>query len=287
MRRLFFLLLMLLGSAATVSAQIPMRSGALSVSRLYRTPAGEIAYEYNLIHSGQKADLYSLVYLDVSTPKDAKRPVMLGYEGDFLFDALATQFDNVDVGHAPLHVTTPKGWSANVTRWGAVSWGADYYAPDQGRGLVVGKKMGGLALRSPALPSFRKFLVVPFRPLRDEASPDLAKVDSTWIYLEGYVLGPGRMPAQADASYLMEQVEGACWLGMFERCDLYRVVAADIKKAEDAVDDRIYSAHVGRLLAMIQKDPTLKKHGKLVLNSTAQVLRQIPPSARRSRRPAP
>jgi hypothetical protein len=259
-----------------VEAQVSVGSRALSNTSVVRQ-GQNYRYEYRLVHGSRPGDILSDVLVDVSSPASPSVPGMLRGRGTFLFDALAEE--DFGVGHPPLGVETPERWSAAIYYTGSLSWGSLRHQGGANAGLRRGESLDGFALVSPALPAYRAYRVIPFRPLAS-VHADPAPIDSTWAILSGYVLAPGWMPGEVTAAYLREQVEGACWFQAVGDCSVYRILGRRIQEAEALKNDRGFRDAVGALRRQVSEDSALTRVSRLVLESTIQALERRPPSRR-------
>lgn len=274
-RTLLLLTLILAGLSPELDAQLVEPSTALSLARAERRADGNWHYQYRIAHRGDTAQVYMDAYVDVSSPKTSRRPTLSEGSGTFLFDALSTRFDDVAYGHPPLAVHTPDRWSGAIYLNGSLSWGASRFGSSTINGVHFNQTLEGFGLISPAVPAFRPFRVVPGRAMDAvESLPEVpVAVDSSYVFLEGFVLAPGWMPEQITDAYLADQVAGACWLRAMQRCDLYQEMVARIRAAgQQGGRSSDYRNAIEEFLRRVEEDPTMNSQGKIVLRGTARAL---------------
>jgi len=266
----------------TASTQIADRSAGFQSVRVAAVGDG-YRYAYRLRHDGNEEDIWSNILLDLSMPRLLSRPPEHSVGGGrFLWNAVAKMYDEIEQSHSPVRIWTgDEHWSASM-RWnGELSWGADRWGGgDANFGLRHGAELSGFALFSEALPSFRRFAIVPWRPFPTTDRLDQPEVeDSTWLIHRGYVVAPGWLAEDVNGHYLLEQVHGACWSGAIRGCEAYRTIAGRIIQAENEFDDEVYRAQLRRAFDRLRSDEGLTRTGRMVLEPTIRAM------ARPDRRP--
>jgi hypothetical protein len=282
MTRLLFVVSCLLALHPTgLTAQVPRSVAAFQLVELERSGI-EYRYEYRLSGRQPRGEILSDVYLEITAPKSDRRPVLLGSSGVFLFDAIAEQYERLSYSHPPLHVSSPPSWSAAIYMQGVISWGADRWAGGRNMGVSAGRDLRGFALRSPALPGWRRYTAVPYRPF-GSAGVDAAdeKTDSTWVLMRGYVVAPGIEAMDVTPEYLKEQLDIGCTNYFVDNCGRYLRAYDAILAAENARDDRQFAIAVGLFRRVVADDRTLQVHARIILDLTAEALTSRPPSRRR------
>lgn len=274
------LTLSLLTLAAPAGAQVPEASFAFSATALRELQGGRIRYEYTLRNGGRATEVFSHVIVDVRTPRPSTPPAMLAATDErFLFDALAER-PSAEYGHAPLAIQAPEDWWSSIYWTAVVSWRAESNLAGRNHGVRAGRERSGFALESPALPSFRRWRVTPFRYPPIAGAPAPTEPDSSWLLREGWVVAPGVMADQVTGSYLLMQIEGACWYRALSECARWEGMAHRVVLAEEGRGDEVYAGHLRRLTGMLAADPAVSGPAKFVLGRTLRALMDRPPSVR-------
>lgn len=236
----------------------------------------EMVYVYQVTLPGGGRVPAGRVQLDVASPKAPWQPSIRGIRGAFLFDALRTRYADATVGHAPLFIGTPEGWSGSIYLDGQLMWMWD--ETPLGR-VEPGGSLGGFVLRSPALPALRAWRVSPVLPLPDPDDPS-AVLDPTVVITTGYVLGPGWSPTEANAAYLGAQVALGCQLGLSRACPALQRRAAAVRAAESARDVAGYQRELSAFRADVGADTRMHPWARLVWTRTAEALAShaLPPA---------
>jgi hypothetical protein len=274
-------LLLLLFLPLTARAQVERAVPALQLAQVDQA-GGVFRYQYRLFGRQTRGELLSDVYLNISTPRREQPPVVLGTSGRFLFDALSEMHrDGAEFSHPPLFVGTPEGWSAAIYIQGVLSWGASRWADGSNLGLPAERELRGFELRSPAVPAFRRYSAVPWRPFPGvDAVERPETVDSTWVVMSGYVVAPGEMEEHLSVDYLRQQLDIACSILLVERCGRYLRPLDQAREAEAARADRTYLLSLALFRRTLAEDASAHAHARLVLGTVAAALERRPPIVR-------
>ncbi len=266
--------------ASVSDAQVTRTSSALAL--LSVTHEGkEWRYQYRVVGMTRPGETITDVFVDVRSPKDTTVPVITGMRGQFLFDAIAKHFSELDYSHPPLFIGTPARWSGAVYKQGAVSWGASRSANAAHDGVASRTAVDGFELRSAAVPALRRFSVVPYRPLGPPTVSDVVPpTDTTFVILTGLVPAPGWSVAQVTGAFLLEQVEAACAEHMLENCGRYLRLTDVVRASEGAMNDRSYLEAVHQVGAMLASDHVSHQHARFVLTEVVRALEDRLPSHR-------
>jgi hypothetical protein len=234
---------------ADLTGQIERAEPVLAAA--VRETAAGVYYSYELTHTGAPGEIWSDIMLDVATPRRTTPPLLLWTRGPVLRLGLGEHWHDRPhwSGHPPLGIATPENWPAAVYFNGSVSWGATRYPGGPNYGVRHGETLGGFELESPALPTWRKFRVIPYRSYRSADDP--GGVDSTEIIYVGYVLAPGLMPDEINAAHLRSQIEIACILDVLRNCADRQSAIDRLALAEEAANPAEYRSAVRALRSVL------------------------------------
>jgi hypothetical protein len=276
---------LLLGAAlflpGAALAQVARTAPALQLIRYQPAQDGAV-YEYQVAGYGNSGDVLADVYLDVTMPRAPQAPRASALTGAFLFDAIADRYRETPFSHPDLQVSTPANWSAAIYLHGVLSWGATRDArSERSAGVARGKALRGFALKCGALPSLRRYVVEPYRPVPGEQRMDGEQsVDSALVLLQGFVVAPGWERPLVTGEFLEAQIKHACEALYLRACGRYMRLSDDVKEAEAKRNDRSYRLALGLMSKYLAEDKEAHQNARFVLSAAIGGLQERLPSRR-------